>query len=72
MAAALEKPQTFMERALAEASLAASRGEVPVGAVLVEGAGGRVIAVAGTRTRGRCEGSRVPAARRAAESEVFS
>ena len=51
MAAALEKPQTFMERALAEASLAASRGEVPVGAVLVEGAGGRVIAVAGNRTR---------------------
>ncbi len=40
-----------MEHALAEAHLAASRGEVPVGAVLVEGASGRIIAARGNRTR---------------------
>ncbi len=51
MATALEMPQTFMERALAEARLAALRGEVPVGAVLVEGARGRVVAACGNRTR---------------------
>ncbi len=51
MATALEKPQTFMERALAEAHLAAARGEVPVGAALVEGDSGRVISAAGNRTR---------------------
>lgn len=51
MATALEQPQTFMERALAEADLAASRGEIPVGAVLVEGDGGRVLAARGNRTR---------------------
>lgn len=53
MATALEKPQTFMERALAEAQQAASRGEVPVGAVLVEGASGRIVAARGNRTRER-------------------
>ncbi len=51
MATALEKPQTFMERALAEAHLAAARGEVPVGAALVEGDSGRVISAAGNCTR---------------------
>ena len=51
MATALESPQTFMERALAEAHLAASRGEVPVGAVLVEGASGRIVAARGNRAR---------------------
>lgn len=51
MATALEQPQTFMEHALVEADLAASRGEVPVGAVLVEGDGGRVLAARGNRTR---------------------
>jgi tRNA(adenine34) deaminase len=38
-----------MERALEEARQAASRGEVPVGAVLVDGEG-RVLASAGNRT----------------------
>ena len=39
-----------MELALAEARSAAARGEVPVGAVVVDGAG-RVVAQAGNRTR---------------------
>ncbi len=51
MVTTAEKPQTFMERALAEAHLAASRAEVPVGAVLVDGDSGRVIAARGNRTR---------------------
>jgi tRNA(adenine34) deaminase len=41
---------TPMQIALAEASAAASRGEVPVGAVIV-GPDGRIIAQAGNRTR---------------------
>lgn len=40
----------FMDMALAEARAAAARGEVPVGAVVVD-AGGRVLARAGNRTR---------------------
>ena len=44
------KPQPPMEVALAEAQAAAARGEVPVGAVIVD-ADGRVIARAGNRTR---------------------
>ncbi|GBE42117.1 tRNA-specific adenosine deaminase [bacterium BMS3Bbin10] len=44
------KPQTPMEAALAEARAAASRGEVPVGAVIV-GADGQIAARAGNRTR---------------------
>ena len=51
MVTTAEKPQTFMERALAEAHLAASRAEVPVGAVLVDGESGYVIAARGNRTR---------------------
>ena len=43
-------PETAMEAALAEARAAAARGEVPVGAVLVD-AEGRVVARAGNRTR---------------------
>lgn len=39
-----------METALGEARAAAARGEVPVGAVIVD-AGGRVLAAAGNRTR---------------------
>ncbi len=39
-----------MRRALAEAEAAAARGEVPVGAVLVDGESGRVLARAGNRT----------------------
>jgi tRNA(Arg) A34 adenosine deaminase TadA len=38
-----------MERALAEARLAAERGEVPVGAVVVDGASGAILAAAGNR-----------------------
>jgi tRNA(Arg) A34 adenosine deaminase TadA len=40
----------FMDLALAEAKKAGAAGEVPVGAVLVEGKTGTVIAVAGNRT----------------------
>jgi tRNA(Arg) A34 adenosine deaminase TadA len=40
----------FMTLALAEAERAAARGEVPVGAVLVDGATGAVLAAAGNRT----------------------
>ncbi len=39
-----------MERALAEAEAAAARGETPVGAVVVDGASGRVVAADGNRT----------------------
>lgn len=41
---------TFMHRALEQARAAAARGEVPVGAVLVDPEG-RVVAEAGNRTR---------------------
>lgn len=40
-----------MDLALAEARAAAERGEVPVGAVLVDGATGQVVAQAGNETR---------------------
>jgi tRNA(adenine34) deaminase len=40
----------FMDIALAEARAASARGEVPVGAVVVDPASGRVIARAGNRT----------------------
>ncbi len=41
---------SFMERAIAEADSAAKRGEVPVGAVVVDGASGKVLAAAANRT----------------------
>lgn len=41
----------FMSAALAEARAAAARGEVPVGAVLVDPEAGRMVARAGNRTR---------------------
>jgi tRNA(Arg) A34 adenosine deaminase TadA len=44
------KPQLPMEVALGEAQDAATRGEVPVGAVIVDGCG-EIIARAGNRTR---------------------
>lgn len=44
------KPETAMEAALAEASAAGERGEVPVGAVLADREGA-IIARAGNRTR---------------------
>lgn len=40
----------YMEIALEEARAAAGRGEVPVGAVLVDGATGEILARAGNRT----------------------
>jgi len=42
---------TYMEAALAEAEAAAARGEVPVGAVIVDAATAEVLAKAGNRTR---------------------
>ena len=42
--------KSFMSEALVQARAAADRGEVPVGAVIVDGAG-QVIASAGNRTR---------------------
>lgn len=44
-------PPVFMDIALEEARLAAGRGEVPVGAVIVDGATGDIIARAGNETR---------------------
>jgi tRNA(Arg) A34 adenosine deaminase TadA len=43
-----------MDRALAQASLAAERGEVPIGAVVV-GPDGAVLAEAGNRTEADCD-----------------
>src|SRR5258705_11638279 len=43
-------PQSHMLAALAEAEAAERRGEVPIGAVVV-GGDGRVLALAGNRTR---------------------
>lgn len=42
-------PKPFIDMALGEAEAAAVRGEVPVGAVVVEAATGRVLARAGNR-----------------------
>lgn len=44
-----------MTRALEEANAAALRGEVPIGAVLVNSTSGEIIAVAGNRTREQCD-----------------
>jgi tRNA(Arg) A34 adenosine deaminase TadA len=41
---------SFMALALREAEQAAARGEVPVGAVIVDAAGGEILARAGNRT----------------------
>ncbi len=46
---------SYMEQALAQARAAAERGEVPVGAVVVEAATGRVLAVAGNRTEANAD-----------------
>ena len=43
------QPSPMMERALAQAAAAAERGEVPVGAVLVDSATGAVVAEDGNR-----------------------
>lgn len=47
-------PNSHMQLALAEAEAAASRGEVPVGAVIVSREG-KVLAAAGNRTRELCD-----------------
>lgn len=44
------KGSGFMEQAIREAEAAAARGEVPVGALLVDAASGEVLARAGNRT----------------------
>ena len=46
------KNMGYMDIALEEARAAAARGEVPVGAVLVDGSTGKVLARAGNRTEG--------------------
>ena len=46
---------TPMERALLEARAAAERGEVPVGAVIVDGETGSLLASAGNRTEERAD-----------------
>ena len=45
----------YMKMAVAEAQAAAGRGEVPVGAVVVETASGRVLARAGNRVESDCD-----------------
>lgn len=44
-----ENTEGFMRRALDEAAAAGGRGEVPVGAVVIEAATGRLLAAAGNR-----------------------
>ena len=44
------QPNDYMARALEAARAAAARGEVPIGAVVVDGKSGEVLAVAGNRT----------------------
>ncbi|MDW3208092.1 MAG: nucleoside deaminase [Alphaproteobacteria bacterium] len=44
-----------MDIAFEEAELAAQRGEVPVGAVIVEAASGRILARAGNRVEAECD-----------------
>jgi len=46
-------PQSSMERALAEAEAAAARGEVPIGAVIVDSATGAVVAACSNRVEER-------------------
>ena len=46
---------TFMDMALAEAAAAARAGEVPVGAVIVDGGTGTVVARAANRTEALCD-----------------
>jgi tRNA(Arg) A34 adenosine deaminase TadA len=49
------KDPGYMDTALNEARAAAGRGEVPVGAVLVDGANGEILARAGNRTEGAAD-----------------
>ncbi|MCX5864985.1 MAG: tRNA adenosine(34) deaminase TadA [Deltaproteobacteria bacterium] len=50
----MDSPAHYMEVALGEAQLAAERGEVPIGAVLVDAAG-QIIAQNGNRTIELCD-----------------
>jgi tRNA(adenine34) deaminase len=50
-----QSKQSPMELALAEAKAAAARGEVPVGAVLVDGSSGAIIASEGNRVEERAD-----------------
>ncbi|MBP2299440.1 nucleoside deaminase [Azospirillum picis] len=50
-------PPPYMDLAFAAAEAAAARGEVPVGAVLVDPVAGRVLAAAGNRTEELCDPS---------------
>ena len=52
-----EERENFMELAFAEAEAAAAAGEVPVGAVLVDGNSGEVLAAAGNRVESECDPS---------------
>ncbi|MEP6343445.1 MAG: tRNA adenosine(34) deaminase TadA [Maricaulaceae bacterium] len=47
--------ESYMREALAEAQAASSRGEVPVGAILVDSASGDIIARAGNAPIGICD-----------------
>ena len=51
----MEHDSAIMDLAFAEAEAAAGRGEVPVGAVLVEAETGRVLARDGNRTEERAD-----------------
>ncbi|MEQ8804718.1 MAG: nucleoside deaminase [Rhodospirillales bacterium] len=70
----MDKPASdnFMAQALDEARAAASRGEVPVGAVVVEAATGRILARAGNETettRDPTAHAEILALRRAAQAQ---
>ncbi|MEQ9559068.1 MAG: nucleoside deaminase [Rhodospirillales bacterium] len=74
MVGAMDKPASdnFMAQALDEARAAASRGEVPVGAVVVEAATGRILARAGNETettRDPTAHAEILALRRAAQAQ---
>lgn len=43
--------RSYMSEALAEAKAASARGEVPVGAVIIDPANGEIVAAAGNQTR---------------------
>ena len=53
----MDKDITYMRLALEEANAAAARGEVPIGAVLVESVSGEVVQRAGNRTIELCDPS---------------
>ena len=46
----MTRPNPFMDAAFAQAEAAAAAGEVPIGAVVVDGATGEIVARAGNRT----------------------